>query len=446
MQCSTEVHFGKRLENPQATDRVLQDWSEVQKVLPDDLEALARETGALLRKREIRSAGDLLRMVLYYATSDESLRLVAAWALAQGIGYLSDVAVLQRLRHCSRWIGQLIGLLLQRRCQGWEPMVGFHLRLMDATVISRPGSKGVDWRIHLVLNLGQMCLEGVEVTDAHGGETLARFAPLANEIRVADRGHAFASGLGPLLATFTGLVVRINWQNLPLEQPDGQRFPLIPWLKSLAQPAEQDVWLSTPQGHFALRLLACPLSPAAAEQARQRARKNNSKKGRQVSEQTLLAAGFLLLVTNLPPQDWPLERVFWLYRLRWQIETYIKRLKSLLQLDHLRAQDPQLAKTYLLGKLLAALLLEELTQQLRLQQPGWFLSLARPVSPWRLTALLWSGFCQLVCGRVSLVRWFQILPALRRYLCDAPRGRPQQLAWARALLEHLALSFSFFGC
>jgi hypothetical protein len=233
-------------------------------------------------------------------------------------------------------------------------------------------------------------------------------------------------------------VVRINWQNLPLEQPDGQRFPLISWLKGLSQPGEQVVWLPTPQGRFALRLLACPLSPSAAEKARQRARRNNNRKGRTVSEQTLLAAGFLLLVTNLAAQSWPLKRVFWLYRLRWQIELYIKRLKSLIQLDHLRAQDPRLTQTYLLSKLLAALILDELTQQVRLQQPDWFISLERPVSPWRLTALLWSGFRQLVWGRVSLGRWLQILPALRRYLCDSPRARPQQLAWARALLEHLA--------
>lgn len=442
MKCSTKSGSRPSQDRLQSGEMVLQEWSQVQSALPFDLEATARETRAFLRRREIRSAGDLLRMVLYYATSDVSLRLVGAWALTQQIGYLSDVAVLQRLRNCRLWLKELVELLLRRRCQELEHKVGVQLRLQDATVISRPGSRGIDWRLHLGLNLGQVCLDGIAVTDGRGGENLTRLAPQAEEIRVGDRGYAFARGMGPLLAAFVDLVVRTNGHNLSLEQANGQRFPLLDWLTGLSKPGEHEVWLSTPQGRFAVRLLACPLSPQAAEKARRRARQNNSRKGRTVSKKTLVIAGFVLLLSNLPAQSWPVERIFWLYRLRWQIEVYIKRLKSLLHLDHLRAQDPQLAQTYLLGKLLAALILDELTQQIRIQQPDWSLSLTHPLSFWRLDAFLWPAFCQLVCGRLSLARIFAALPAMRRYFCDSPRARPQQLAYARALLEHLASSFS----
>jgi hypothetical protein len=354
------------------------------------------------------------------------------------------VAVLQRLRHCNVWLGRLIGLLLQRRCAGLQAMPGVRLRLMDATVISQRGSCGTDWRAHLSLDLGRGCLDGIELTDAHGGESLVRFAGQAEEIRVADRGYAHARGLGALLAGFFWLVVRINWHNLRLEKLNGERFGLLAWLQGLAGPGEQEVWLSTPQGRFRLRLLACPLPPEKAEQARRRARKQNSKKGRTVSPHTLLAAGFLLLLTNLPAPAWPLPRVCWLYRLRWQIELHIKRLKSLLHLGDLRAQDPQLVQTYLLGKLLAALILDELTHQVSRQQPNWFIALERPLSLWRLTDFLWHCFRQAIAGPLTLARFFDLLPAFRRYFCDPPRARPQQLAWARALLEHLA--FSFFSC
>lgn|GEM_PF-5333078 len=46
---------------------------------------------------------------------------------------------------------------------------------------------------------------------------------------------------------------------------------------------------------------------------------------------------------------------------RWQIELVFERLKSLLRLEELPAKDPDLARTFLYSKLLAALLLEELT-------------------------------------------------------------------------------------
>ncbi len=243
---------------------------ELDDVFHLDLESSAKQTKALVRKRGLRSAVDLLRLVLMYVGSDWSLRLVAFWALLHGIGSLSDVAVLKRLRHCSGWLGLLIGQILQRRCQALQRTVPVRLRLMDASVITRPGAQGTDWRLHLGLSLHPLGIDGIEITDAQGGETLARLAPQDQEIRIADRGYAFVSSLGPLLAGESCLVVRINWQNLPLEIERGQRFDLIAWLKRLQAPGEQLVGLPTPAGRFALRLLAAPLPPQAAERARQR--------------------------------------------------------------------------------------------------------------------------------------------------------------------------------
>ena len=411
-----------------------------------DLERSAKQTKALVRKRGIQSAVDLLRLVLMYVGSDWSLRLVAFGAFLQGIGYLSDVAVLKRLRNCSAWLGVLIGQILHRRCQALQQTVPVRLRLMDASVITRPGAKGTDWRLHLGLSLHPLGIDGIEITDAHGGETLARLAPQAQEIRIADRGYAFVSSLVRLLAEDSFLVVRINWQNLPLEIDPGQRFDLSAWLKPLQAPGEQRLWLPTPAGRFALRLLAAPLPPQAADRARQRARQNNAKHGRTVSDPTLRAAGFILLLTNLPANIWPLPQVLGLYRLRWQIELAIKRLKSLIHIDQLRAQDPRMVKTYLLGKLLLALMLDEVLPQVAYQQPEWFLSLERPISVWRLTQFLWHALCQWILGPVDRTRLPLLWPAAQRYFCDSPRARPQQLAYARAFLDAKATLFSLLSC
>jgi len=61
----------------------------------------------------------------------------------------------------------------------------------------------------------------------------------------------------------------------------------------------------------------------------------------------------VLVLTHLPTTVLDTETVGELYRVRWQVELYIKRLKSLLQLDRLRArQGSELAEVYLYGKLL----------------------------------------------------------------------------------------------
>ena len=67
-------------------------------MLPADLEKSAREWGVLQRRREIKSADDLIRVALLYGFCDDSLRQTALHAALAGVANMSDVAVLDRLR------------------------------------------------------------------------------------------------------------------------------------------------------------------------------------------------------------------------------------------------------------------------------------------------------------------------------------------------------------
>lgn len=418
-------------------------WAQVKDKLGIDLEQTARETKAIQRRRAILSASDLLRLILMYALSDWSLRLVGGWAMLQGIGYLSDVAILKHLRTSRAWLALLVGEFLQRRCEALKALPGLRLRLIDATCIQHPGSQQINWRVHLSYDLGQGCVDGVELTNVSGGESLQRFTPTNHEIWIADGAYPTAKGMGPILLKGAGLIVRSNWRNVPLYTENGQRFSVLAWLKTLQQPGEQPVWFETPQGRFQLRLIAAPLPPEKAEQARRKAKLNNQRKQRRYhpTEETLFAAGFILLLTNLPVESWPIQLVLGVYTLRWQIELLFKRYKSLLQLDHLRSKDPRVAQTYLFAKLLIALFLDDCLHQTRLQQPEWFESLDRPVSVSRLFQFHLENFRLTIYGSCLLKKTGLFWDALKRYFCDSPRARSQQLAWARALIQHLSLSF-----
>jgi len=444
MQCNTRPIACQAMDRADGVPMPPDSWEQLMHGLPDDLdlEASAHTTRALQRRRGVHNAADLLRLILAYAVCDWPLRTVAAWYALRGLGCLSRNAVRQRLRHSVDWLGSLLAALLRVPPRDTTAWPAVRLRLVDATVITRPGSQGVDWRVHLSLDLGRACLAGIEVTDAHGAETLARFAVQPGEIRVGDRGYAFASGLGSVLQAQGLLVVRMNWQNLPLEDDSGQRLDVAGWLRQSFSPAstapqEQALWLPTPQGRFAMRLIACPLPPTRAEAARRRARKMARKKKHSVDARTLLAAGFVLVLTNLPVESWSGAQVLELYRLRWQIEMRIKCLKSLLELDGLRTQDAQLAQTYLLGKLLGALLVEALNQQVHIAQPDWWTDIERPINHWCLTRLAWHILADAIRGPLTWMQVLSSLPSLRRFLCDEPRKRPRQWLTVRRLLPTL---------
>src|SRR5690606_5906550 len=101
---------------------------------------------------------------------------------------------------------------------------------------------------------------------------------------------------------------------------------------------------------------------AAAEKARKSVLKERTRKGRTADPHTLETAGYIFLLTSLPVHRLSAVEGLELYRFRWQIELAFKRMKSLLDLDILPAKDPSLARSILYIKILATLLVEELTE------------------------------------------------------------------------------------
>jgi hypothetical protein len=92
------------------------------------------------------------------------------------------------------------------------------------------------------------------------------------------------------------------------------------------------------------------------------------------------------------------ETVIALYRLRWQVELAIKRLKSLLDLDQLRAkQGSQLAEVWLHGKLLYALCIEKYART-RVGDDWSRLERQRPATWWRVWKIIRREVAEWIIG------------------------------------------------
>jgi hypothetical protein len=409
------------------------EWQGLLARLPADLDDMARQAGALQRKRAVKSAGDLLRLVLAYSLWDWSLKQVGAWATVTGLAALSDVALRNRLRQSRLWLSQVLGRGLgQVRLS--RPTSGVRARVFDASVITQPGSTGTDWRLHIGLDVGLSRFDEWEVTDAHGGETLLRHAVEQGDILLVDRAYGHRQGLGYVLQAGAQVVARTNGYNLPMKTAQGKPLDVRRWLAGLSprtRTLERPVRIQTSEGEFELRLIARRLPPEAVAAAARRAAKTSRKNGTQLSQLSRVMAGWVVLVSNLPAEDWSAEDVLALYRVRWQVELLFKRYKSVLQLDHLRSKNAELAQVYLLGKALGALLLDQQTAIETQGVAAWFDDTRQPVSLWRWTSLWWDQLRASVRGVMTLAMIEASLSQLGRYLRDSPRRRPQQLALVR---------------
>jgi len=340
-----------------------QDWEVVMQMLPAQWEAKAVELGAVRRLRGFASVGSLLRVLLIHLADGCSLRETAVRASAGGLAAVSDVALLKRLRGCGawfEWMAREMATGMALPLVGDTLLAGRRVRLVDGSSVCEPGATGSTWRLHYALNLHTLSCDEVHVSDARVGESLTHFDIRAGDVIMADRGFAKRPGLRHVVQSKGDVVLRANLSNLPLHDRRGRPLEILPLLRTLAigQAADWPARVQDDIGTIAVRVCAYKKTAAQTLAAQQAIEQEARKKQRNVQPQTLEAAGYVIVVTTLTEPS--AAAIMEFYRRRWQIELAFKRLKSLLQLGHLKKIDKDGARAWLQGKLLVACLIEKL--------------------------------------------------------------------------------------
>jgi DDE family transposase len=360
---------GEELESSERLS-VSEDFEYLLRLLPEGWQAKAKELGALRRCRKVQSAEVLLRVLLIHLAEGCSLRETALRAARGQIAQLSDVAIMDRLRLSGSWFRWMnVGLVQRwierepRRLYGTQRRIN----LVDATRIQEPGPTGSSWTLHYCIELVSLACRQWVVTDWQGnGESFWRFKPQAQELYIADRAYGTRAGIATFRRAGAEVLVRFALDNLPLLQPSShKRFNLLSRLGRLqaAQLGDWPVQLEYEKERFAGRVCAVKRSRQAAEQAIKKFLLTSKRKGQQPKASTLEAQRYVFVFTTLSPAELSAKQALELYRGRWQIELVFKRLKSILQMGHLRKIDPDSALSWIEGKLFVALLLEALLRQ-----------------------------------------------------------------------------------
>jgi len=336
-----------------------QEWSYVLTLLPPDLEDTALQSQALRRCRKVPDAAALLRMALAYAVSDLSLKDVAAWAQALGVAEITGPGLFYRLREAEAWLERVLAQTLQSQVpeEKGQPR---RVRIVDATVITGPGATGTEWRAHVLLDPNSGGFRAVELTDARGGEEYGRHPLQPGEIILGDRAYATARGLWAVQAAGGWVVARLNPHSIRV--CDGER-KLIRLLDREEQvPSVGGIEFN----------IDVPIPP----ERRSKSHKTWSLDRAQAWVAARAIAGrtrrgeVIWILTTLPAAQAAPAELLQLYRLRWQIELFFKRLKSLLHFDTLPSRQGPTARSWMLSRLLAAALAQKLAQP------------SGPLSPW----------------------------------------------------------------
>ena len=274
--------------------------------------------------------------------------------------------------------------------------------------MQEPGATATTYRLHIAIDLINLSLHQVEVTTDKEGENLDHYTLAAGDVVLIDRGYTQPKTHVPFIDHGGDVVLRYNAHSMNLYEDDegenaghlvaechaepaevrSRSMVKIDWYTRLRKlgkrPSCVPVWLCHGNKRIQGYLHAIPLPEEKAAQARRKAKQRAKDKGRNPSTEALCLSEWVLIFTSLPPEVLCTTTASALYRVRWQVELVIKRLKSLLNVDELRAhKGSKLAELYLHGKLLYAAVLEKMTQS-RFANAKRKLDNPRQLTDWRL--------------------------------------------------------------
>ena len=343
---------------------VTDEWDAVRRYLPENYAELAHELKQLETQygnAKIRTADDLLRLILLHVGADLPLRQTVALMGEAGGPSLSHVRLHKKLYRAVPYLKTLVGAMLDTSDAAPERWAGYDVVVVDATAVCGPGAETTDARLHTQLRLADLEVLSVQVADVSVGESFKRFSWQEGQLAVADRAYCNPPGIGYVVKRGADVLVRVNRGTLPLRDNTGELIDLMHWLRGMKghDAHERDVVIHDREGEQFIRgrLVAMRLPAAQTEKARARVQR---ELGGNATDLDREAAGYVVLFTTVRKSKLDAERCLMLYRLRWQVELLFKRWKSLCGLDRLPNYLDETISAWLYAKVLLALLMERM--------------------------------------------------------------------------------------
>jgi hypothetical protein len=167
-------------------DLLLKGWEEK-----------VKELGALIRAREIKTAGELLRLILRYLTKGAFFAGALAVIRLAGQCHLNKNATYKRIGNSAEWLQWLV-VNLWRAAGGKPTWLGDKaVCLVDGSEVVYGGAAKIQSNLHYGVDAYTLGMKELHLTNRGGGEKLSRSEQLVpNDVEVGD--WIYGTILGPV--------------------------------------------------------------------------------------------------------------------------------------------------------------------------------------------------------------------------------------------------------
>jgi len=339
--------------------------------LPEGYEKAAEETGAFKQKREIKSASELMRLIMMYIVNGLSMIEVSAIAKVKGIAQISDVGFMKRFSHCGKLMKWILGNLKTSATAHYskpERLGEYNVKSLDASEVVAGGKVRVTYRLHYAIDIFEMRSDQYKVTPQSTGESLTNFEVKSKDLFLGDRAYGTKTSMEHCLSGGGDYIFRIRKGAFDIYERSGEtKVNLIRKLEELKEDGELDLecrFKKSKKEYIPIRICAMKkpkqVSPAGDNLVHETSWND-----------TKFMNNYIVVVTSLIDcEKITAKEILDTYRLRWQVELYFKRLKSLLSFGDMPNKTPGNIETWLNAKLVAAILLEITTASVDFSPSG----------------------------------------------------------------------------
>lgn len=329
--------------------------------MPEGYEQACFDTGAIQRKRDIKNPDDLMMLNLFHLMTGCSLVDISTISKMSQIGDISDVAFMKRFKNCNDWFKWIIDKIVTGGLISYEApklLKKYRILAVDASEVKEKGRSSRLYRLHFALDITKMEAAIYRITTSQIGEKLNNFSFSKNDLILADRGYATTTGIEYCKKQGVDFILRANANNIRFCNKEGSIIDIRDKVIGF-ESGEENVYAKTKEGDIIpVRICFKKKDEKSIEKTKKKLRRYQVKHQFKMSDKTKLFNEYIVVVTSLK-SDIKAEEVLELYRYRWQVELYFKRLKSILDYGELPKKKEESVFAWLNGKLMIALLIEK---------------------------------------------------------------------------------------
>lgn len=331
--------------------------------LPEGYEEDCFKYGAIIRARGVSCPADLMMLSMFHLHNGCTLMEISEVARITNLGRMSDVAFMNRFEKCGNWFKAINSklapqaLINYQKPEWMEDLVPIGL---DATDVMEKGRSGRTYRLHYALNIFNMNSVGHSITNVYVGESLVNFRLQPEHLVIGDRAYSTIRGIEHCENSGAKYVLRLRKNSFTVRDESGKAIDIVGAISEAGEdrPISMRAYATKSSGaKVPVRICAKKKDTEAITKTWKKMKQRESEKQITILEETKVFNEYIVVVTNLEDRI-SAEEVLEAYRLRWQVEIYFKRLKSILGFGELPKRREGSVIAWLNGKLMIALLIE----------------------------------------------------------------------------------------